>query len=563
MNASFNALRTSLADPWAGSMAAILSAATIVGYSFDINDSAAGFLGANAIPSALAWIALALLLHVAIVLVFKALDLSSTTAARMPVSSERFLARLRRSGPALWAILVIAWLPWTILHAPGLLDPDTFTQRFQWLGLMERTDHHPWFDTTVFGFVWDAAAALTSEGGGLFTLILVQILATTAGFAVTLVYLLHRGVRPLLVGSLLAVIAVHPVFTTAAAVLSKDSFAGWFWLPFLVLFVEALRTRGAVLQTSWVAVAALAVMIPLVMAKRTNVYLLVICAVVLLIVAQRGKRRRIVVGSSAVLLLTQLIWPSLVLPALGVGPGTSVDMLTIPVQQTARVSAEHGNDIPTDEREVIDSVLRWDGLGDAYDPRRSDAVKGRWNLDAGLSDQAAYVRVWVAQAFRYPGTYLAATASNTYEYFAPMTPMLFHNELSLDRYVEYWDARTPPSTSRATVEAVVASVQHPGWLADAREAANTFSRTFLEKDPFSTKAFYASWIPFVAVMYGLRSRRWLLVASAVPLLVMLAFLVASPVALPRYILPSLYGSVLISGLAASRGDFASRRINAT
>jgi predicted neutral ceramidase superfamily lipid hydrolase len=319
-------------------------------------------------------------------------------------------------------------------------------------------------------------------------------------------------------------------------------------MPFLVLFVEAVRTRALVLRRPWAAAGLLTLAALLILTKRTNLYLVLACALVLLVLAAARARLPLAAGAALVVVLTGVVWPAAVLQPLGVKPGTGVDILTIPVQQTARTVLAHGDELAPEERDAIDAVLRYDGLAEAYDPRRSDRVKGRWNLEATREQKLAYARTWLAHLVRYPGTYLSATAANTYEYFAPLTPLSFQQELNLAVYVDYWLDRSVPGTTRAEVEAVALALDEPAALDDVRAAANEIQSALGEHAFVAAKALYSSWIPLLALAIALRRRDALLAAATIPLFVNLAFLVASPVALPRYTIPLIYGAVLVVGL---------------
>jgi hypothetical protein len=52
----------------------------------------------------------------------------------------------------------------------------------------------------------------------------------------------------------------------------------------------------------------------------------------------------------------------------------------------------------------------------------------------------------------------------------------------------------------------------------------------------------------LALGFALRRRSWMLALATVPLFLNLAVLVAGPIALPRYMIPMIQGSVLVVGL---------------
>ncbi|GAA1956083.1 DUF6020 family protein [Microbacterium aquimaris] len=429
------------------------------------------------------------------------------------------------------------------------MDSDTITQRMQWIGLTPPSNHHPWFDTMVFGLFWNLGDAIGSPNAGLFTYLLLQEVALAIGLSLGFVYLRRLGASRLVMWTLVVLAAVFPVFMSSAAVVSKDSLAVVFWLPALVLFIEVARTRGTVLRNAWVCWSGAAILTALIMTKKTNGYVVLLCVVIVAFVVTAAIRRRMLLGVAVVIGVTSFVWPSLVVPALGVSAGTSTDMMTIPVQQTARVAAEFGADIPSNERDAIDRMLRWEGLGDAYVPGRSDSVKGRWDDAAPLSDKLAYAQAWLAQGLRYPGTYISATAANTYEYFAPLTPVVFQLSLTLDRYVPFWESRAYEEVTIADIEAATTDVLfEPSMLDTTRSVMNDLYREFANATPLMSKAFYSSWVPLFVLTYALRRRSALHVLATTPALVSLAVLVASPVALPRYMLPSIMSAMFLIGL---------------
>ncbi len=542
--------RRALVDLPAAGLSLLLSLFVVVGASFNATDSATWFSSSTgaALGSLVVVLGLALVIYLPVRLLFWWLDRRWDAAGGPPPAGRPMRAVVRRRLWPTTGALLAGWLPWLLVHYPGNVDSDTITQLFQWLGLQKRSDHHPWFDTALFGGFWDLGHALGAYTTGLFVFLLLQEVLTALGVALTLCYLGRLGLSRWAHVLLTAFVAVFPTFVVLQSVMSKDSFAGIFWLPFLVLFVEAARTRGRFLMHPWVVVAAVAVVFPLIMAKRTNAYLVLVCVVVLVLVAARGTRWRILAGTGALLVVTNVVWPLLALPAMGVSRGTLTDMLSVPLQQTARTVAYHGDELPASERAAIDAVLGYDGLAKAYTPRRSDAVKGRWDGHATRQQQLAYLEVWLAELVRYPGTYVAATAANTFEYFAPVSSMTLQQRLVLDRYIDFWHSRSIEGTTRQQIADVADSLRSPDALVPAQDAMNRATGAFTDGNLLASKAFYASWVPLFALVFALRRRAWLHVVATVPMFLGLGVLVAGPIALPRYIIPMVLGAVLLVGL---------------
>jgi hypothetical protein len=240
-------------DPWAMLLSVLLAAFTVTGASFLATDSAEWFASsAGAVAgSALVTCGLAVVIYLPVLGVFRWLDRrwDGAVASAEPAIVPMRTALRRRLWPA-FGVLLAGWLPWLIVHYPGNVDSDTITQKLQWLGLQERSDHHPWFDTAVFGWFWDLGDAVGDDRIGLFAYVLVQESATALGVALVLAYLSWLGLPAVAGWTLTVAVAVFPLYAMSPAVMSKDAFAVVFWLPFLVLFAEAVRTRGRVLFRS-------------------------------------------------------------------------------------------------------------------------------------------------------------------------------------------------------------------------------------------------------------------------------------------------------------------------
>jgi hypothetical protein len=136
--------------------------------------------------------------------------------------------------------------------------------------------------------------------------------------------------------------------------------------------------------------------------------------------------------------------------------------------------------------------------------------------------------------------------------------MSFQNSLTLDRYVDFWHSRSRETTSREQIERIAEELREPRALDDARNAMNRATASFTEGNLLASKAFSCSWVPLTALVFAVRRRSALHMLATVPLFVNLAFLMASPVALPRYIIPLLYGAVFAIGLMLTPGRWQRR-----
>ena len=157
---------------------------------------------------------------------------------------------------------------------------------------------------------------------------------------------------------------------------------------------------------------------------RNNGLGVVLPAALLLMLRVRRKGWRAMLGSGARLLAPALL--SLVIiagvnAAYDVQPGSAGEAFSLPFQQTARFVQKHHDEIPQEERGIIDAVLDFEQLSGIYDAYISDPVKETYRLDAGAKELLAYFGVWAKQLLRDPLCYAEATLIQNALLFDPQT----------------------------------------------------------------------------------------------------------------------------------------------
>lgn len=167
-----------------------------------------------------------------------------------------------KSIAAFTAILLLLWSPWIVAVYPGAMNWDTFYQIYQcypgnhpimvnpWY-LTESyidnyfADHHPIFDTLVFGaFACASDLLFGSWNKGVFAFVLIQSVGTAASFSYGIAYLSERKCPAPLCLVLLLLFALMPFYPFYSATMLKDSFFSWLFVPWFIQLMELCRTHG-------------------------------------------------------------------------------------------------------------------------------------------------------------------------------------------------------------------------------------------------------------------------------------------------------------------------------
>lgn len=203
-------------------------------------------------------------------------------------------------------------------------------------------------------------------------------------------------------------------------------FAQWFEKDFLyaqafalsISFILPVVCKRSCSMGDTLRIASVCVLT--ILLRKTGMYELLPALLLIGLWLKKADRLRLCSAALAVLLICSAVNNALY-PALGISPGSTKEMLSLPFQQTARYVNKLPDEVTEQERAAIDAVLDYDKLGN-YVPTVSDRVKATYREDASALPE--YFKVWFEMLFKHPVCYFEAAFMLSYGYFAPIVPSL-------------------------------------------------------------------------------------------------------------------------------------------
>ena len=458
------------------------------------------------------------------------------------VNTSRFIRAFDNHTFGLsFVLLLIFWLPVIIGTAPGLFMGDTYTQICMWYGLphdrsaasvlvdpsVTWTTHHPVLHTALVGLCVQIGQSVFGDVNcGLMVYVLAQVLVDVSVISYSLHALQRLGVSTPLRITVLVFLCLVPWFPTYGVLVTKDTLFADALLMLCMQFALAWKeTHGAKDEAlSRRRIVLIAVSALLVALLRNGAILFALCGCIAFAFACLPKgafARKQALACLGVVIVAVTVFNSAVVPALHIAPGSKVEMLSIPFQQTARYVVEHPNDVSDDERQAVDRILGFKGLAERYDPLRADNVKDYAApicRDATPAEWKSYFDAWVSMGLRHPGCYMEATLHNYYGYFyvSKMNNQLYRVKRS-DKIMGLTNEATGFDFHRFT----------EGPVAKATDFDEAYSFVF-RRVPIISLALNSAawcWLLLLVTAYAIRRRwRYAIPALAMLWLVMLVFL---------------------------------------
>lgn len=410
----FYLVRDRQKNPWVSGIAVFFALCTIFGSSYAQTDSWDGIFlfGTQLLMAAFVFWGYYFLFKNCILMVIYIFDTHREWLRRSAVGPcEKFLFE-RHPFAAPFVFLLVTGLPWLIAFCPGTLQWDAHAQLWMAMDVIEQTSYHPVFISNYMaGCVNLGRTLFHSDSVGLFLYTFPQFLVQSLTFSYVIT-VMGRLKSPMIFrwGALL-LWGVFPYFQIWGFTMVKDT---PYYIAF-VLFVAVLtdiladRAKGGhyILFAAAVGVMALA--------RNDGRYVIAVSLLVLLL-CYRRHWRMVAVGLCTCLLLL-VVQEAVYMPLHGIGKGPVGEMLSVPLQQTARYLQEHSDDVTEAEREVLQAGFDVELEALKYNPNISDSIKSHFLKKPDRDYLKEYFKVWFAQFRRHPDTYVQAFLNKIYGYF--------------------------------------------------------------------------------------------------------------------------------------------------
>lgn len=302
----------------------------------------------------------------------------------------------RQAGWIPFLLMVICWLPTYLTFFPGINGYDTFMQLKQ-LCEGSYSTHHPLAHTLLTGLFYTTGEYLGSPTLGFAAYTAVQYLCLAGAVSYALQYLASLKVPRILWWALTlsyALLIQHSVMAVSA---TKDIFFACGILVLTIRLHRLLRSSNPS-RFDWLSCTLLTAGVCLF--RNNMIYALAALSLALLVIKRLGGRRLAVLFLAGCLLAS--ICSTTLQAITDAEDGSKKEMLSVPIQQMARVYHLYGLNAPVgyEIREVLP-------LAERYRPEMADHVKGTAQVD-GPGELTRFVKLWLRESIRYPVEYLDA-----------------------------------------------------------------------------------------------------------------------------------------------------------
>lgn len=318
-------------------------------------------------------------------------------------------------GVSAVGLTVVYSLVWFLGFYPGVLTPDSLNQMNQ-IFTGAYTNHHPYYYTMLIKFFVDIGQAVfhnINTGVAMYSLFQIIAMASAFSYMIMTLYQMKLSWKWLVAAFVWFLLPYHIYYSFH---MMKDCLFG---ASVLVVIVSMFRLINGVSGKRILDYVLLAISGFVMCIFRSNgmlAFVIMLAAFVLLY----GKRHpKILVLLFALLICTYTLKHP-VLEYLGVPQPDTIESLSIPAQQIARVVVE-GEELTEDQYELLSQVIEVEKITEAYDPDLSDPIK---NLVRATGNQeyfgehkAEFMKLYIELGLQHLDHYIAAFIDQTVGYW--------------------------------------------------------------------------------------------------------------------------------------------------
>ena len=317
-----------------------------------------------------------------------------------------------------FVLIFIAWIPYLLRYYPGIVTSDSYSQIEQAIGKIALSDHHPIAHTAIISFCINIGLLIFKDINTSIALYSIVSMICMALFDSTvLLYLRRKNINKTIIIGALLFYMFYPINAIYSITMWKDILFSGIFPIFLILCNELLFNTEAFLKDCKNIFTFITISFLMIVLRHNGLYV-VILSLPFFYIPLRKYWKKISIMFIGIFLVNQ-IFNIFMFNILKVEKGSVGEMLSIPVQQIARVEKNHRDELSEDTLNRINSIFITEKIGDYYDPGLSDPVKWKVDIQYFKQNKVEFIKVWAKLLLKYPKDYVESFISNSYGYYYP------------------------------------------------------------------------------------------------------------------------------------------------
>lgn len=456
-----------------------------------------------------------------------------------------------------WFIILLSWLPVFLAFYPGAFVYDAWDE-FEQVRTGDYTTHHPLLHVLLLGKIvtW-GEEFFGSYNIGIAIYTIIQMLIIAAILSYTLDYIREQVTSKIWERGILLFYCFFPLFPMYAVCSAKDGLFTAFLLLSVVMLLRLYKEKEEFYKKKKYIFLFILSSTLMMLLRNNGGYAYITWMIVAILwefFLKRKNNRKVIL---LFLLLIPFILAALINYTMEKGlnaqKGGYQEILTVPIQQMARVYKYAPEIYREDEKEILYEILPKEELH-IYTPRISDLLKSKFDNQAFRQEPLKYLRLWMKIGIRKPFIYLNAWALTSYGYWYPDAVINVYGGTARHTIVykdsSYFGFETEPPGTRESKLPLLEKVYRKISL-----------ELFQQKIPAVSLFFSPGllfWCFLWCVTYYWYRKKWEVLIPSILILLVWSTVILGPTYLVRYVLILWFALPLLISLLKTGEKYESK-----
>lgn len=297
---------------------------------------------------------------------------------------------------------------------PGDLTPDSISQVTQ-LTTGTYSNHHPYYHTQIIKLLFDLGMTIFNDinaAVATYSVFSIVVMALSFSYVVTTIYKCSNNLKISIVVALWYL--AMPFHMHYSYTMWKDIFFGATTTIFAVSIYRILKNIGKTIP-NYIVMTISAIGMCLL---RSNGYFAFVFSTLIFFILFKKEKKLIIIFICV--LISTFILKHPVLNALNVTQPDTIESLSVPAQQIARVVVDD-KELTNKQEKLLSKVVDIDLIKENYSSYISDPIKGLVrktnNQDYIKEHKIEFIKLWIELGLKYPQTYVKAWIDETRGYW--------------------------------------------------------------------------------------------------------------------------------------------------
>jgi len=508
---------------WSLCLGLILGFCYVAGYYLDNYDSLDLMSG----KFYLIWLAVSVMATIVMFGIFKGIERVNEGFERTGTPREKKGLKFSLCVP----VLLLCWTPAFLSIFPGAFSYDAYAE-WEQVAQGSITAHHPVIHVLVTGGLIEGFRNLTgSYNVGIAVYTIIQMIILACIFAKVIRFMAEFGLPMFFQIFALCFFGLSPVVQLFAVSVTKDTIFAGVELLFLLYVLRYYCQRQSFFANRRYLIGFVVTAFFTMVLRNNGLYIVLIVLVIMsgtFLWDRKGSGKRFGKQWLMVLAGILLLYGTYVGPfyrVLDVTPGGVEEMLSVPIQQMARVHKYDYATLEQQDLELLYKVLPKENLDD-YRATVSDFVKKGFLREGFEENKIAFAGLWAKWLVEHPFAYINSFLINTVDFWYPHAVIDgYRDPYGKSSYFDYRVAE--PGTEKVLFQT-------------AHEYYETISHDVeAQKKPFAFLVLSPGWYFVLAMIifgYLWCYKKYKFMVPMIVLLLSFLTVLLGPMALVRYVL---------------------------